>query len=88
MAGLMRSFMYVGAITSASLINLTFGAQATDHGLHTLATGLVIGSAALLVATLLDHTLRPTGSTPDQVSGFSAAGLGSVPECASLTERA
>jgi MFS family permease len=57
-AGLMRSFMYVGAISSASLINLTFGAKATDHGLHTLATVLVICSAALLVATALDRTLR------------------------------
>ncbi|GAA4505224.1 MFS transporter [Actinoallomurus oryzae] len=57
-AGLMRSFMYVGAIASASLINLTFGGEATDRGLHTLATVLVIGSAALLAATLLDRTLR------------------------------
>jgi MFS family permease len=59
-AGLLRSFMYVGAIASASLINLTFGGRATDHGLHTLAAVLVVGSAALLVATLLDRTLRPT----------------------------
>lgn len=57
-AGLMRSVMYVGAIASAGLINVAFGARATDHGLHSLAAMLVVGSAALLVATLLDRTLR------------------------------
>jgi len=57
-AGLMRSSMYIGAIASASLIKLTFGGRATDHGLHVLAALLVIGSAGLLVGTLLDRTLR------------------------------
>ncbi|GLY70995.1 MFS transporter [Amycolatopsis taiwanensis] len=57
-AGLMRSFMYVGAIASASLIGLTFGDTATDHGLHSLGAVLTVGSAALLVSTLIDKTLR------------------------------
>jgi hypothetical protein len=51
-AGLMRSFMYVGAIGSAGLIDLVFPHRATDTGLHRLATVLTIGSALLLVATL------------------------------------
>lgn len=57
-AGLMRSFMYVGAIASAGLIGLAFGGAATDRGLHTLAAVLVIGSAAVLLGTLFDRTLR------------------------------
>jgi MFS family permease len=57
-AGLMRSFMYVGAIASASLINLTFKSHATDHGLHTLALILTATSGALLAGTAGDRALR------------------------------
>jgi MFS family permease len=57
-AGLMRSFMYVGAIGSASLIGLAFHGNATDHGLHTLAAYLTVGSAAVFAATVFDRNLR------------------------------
>jgi MFS family permease len=59
-AGLLRTFMYLGAIASASLISLCYGRQATDGGLHRLAVLLTIAGLGVLVATITDRTLaRP-----------------------------
>jgi len=60
-AGLQRTFNYIGAIFSASLISLTFGERATDAGFHTLAwviggIGVVIG----LMSVLDRHVPRRT----------------------------
>ena len=56
-SGLYRTFGYIGAIFSASLISVTFGASATDGGFHTL--GWVIGGigVAVLVLTLVDKAI-------------------------------
>jgi len=51
-AGMLRTFMYLGAIASAGLISLSFGPAATDAGLHRLALILTVAAAALLVITL------------------------------------
>jgi predicted MFS family arabinose efflux permease len=59
-AGLLRTFMYLGAIASASLIGLCYGRQATDSGLHRLAMILLIAAAALLAVTLADRSLART----------------------------
>ena len=59
-AGLLRTFMYLGAIASASLIGLCYGRQATDAGLHRLAMILLIAAAALLAVTLADRSLART----------------------------
>ncbi len=56
-AGLLRTFMYVGAIASASLISLCYGRQATDAGLHRMALLLTIAALGLLVATIADRSL-------------------------------
>jgi hypothetical protein len=56
-AGLLRTFMYLGAIASAGLISLCYGRQATDGGLHRLALLLTIAGLGLLVATIADRTL-------------------------------
>jgi predicted MFS family arabinose efflux permease len=49
-SGLSRTFSYVGAIFSSSLIGITFGKAATDAGLHELAWVLVgIGVASVLL---------------------------------------
>jgi len=56
-AGILRTFMYLGAIASASLISLSFGRAATDAGLHRLATILTIAGVALLLVTLADRKL-------------------------------
>jgi MFS family permease len=56
-AGLLRTFMYVGAIASASVISLCYGLQATDAGLHRMALLLTIAALGLLVATIADRSL-------------------------------
>ncbi|BDZ52180.1 hypothetical protein GCM10025867_44210 [Frondihabitans sucicola] len=50
-AGLYRTFAYLGAIFSSSLIGLTFGSRATDAGLHSLAW--VLGALGLAVVLLV-----------------------------------
>lgn len=60
-AGMLRTFMYLGAIASASLISLSFGHAATDAGLHRLAVILTIAAAVLLAATLADRKLHAAG---------------------------
>ncbi|QKG25359.1 MFS transporter [Actinomadura verrucosospora] len=60
-AGLLRTFMYLGAIASASLIGFAYGARATDAGLHRLAATLTVASLVLLVTTVFDRTLRAAG---------------------------
>ncbi|WP_424641433.1 MFS transporter [Embleya sp. AB8] len=57
-AGLLRTFSYLGAIGSASLIGATFGARASDAGLHHLAAILTATSVLLLAATAFDPALR------------------------------
>lgn len=52
-AGLLRTFMYLGAILSASLISITFGQRATDTGLHGLAVILTCASVPLVVGIVL-----------------------------------
>jgi hypothetical protein len=52
-AGLYRTANYMGAIFSTSLIGLTFGVSASDHGLHILAwVDGVLGIAVTLLAAL------------------------------------
>jgi MFS family permease len=55
--GLYRTFAYIGAIFSASLIGLAFGATATDHGFHLVAYVIVAIGAAVLLLSAFDHTL-------------------------------
>lgn len=56
-SGLYRTFVYIGAIFSSSLIGIAFGHTATDHGLHVIAW--VILALGLLIALLaaLDRTI-------------------------------
>jgi predicted MFS family arabinose efflux permease len=56
-AGLLRTFMYLGAIASASLISLSYGRAATDAGLHRLGLLLTVAALALLIATVADRRL-------------------------------
>jgi MFS family permease len=61
-SGLSRTFSYIGAIFSSSLIGITFGKAATDAGLHALAWVLVgIGIASALLV-LLDRRLPLTAN--------------------------
>ena len=56
-AGILRTFMYLGAIASASLISLSFGHAATDAGLHRLAVMLTAAAVVLFAAILADRKL-------------------------------
>ncbi|MBV9844810.1 MAG: MFS transporter [Kutzneria sp.] len=60
-AGLLRTFMYLGAMLSASLIGVAFGSGASDAGLHRLAVVLTVASALLLVSTLVSGNLPRSG---------------------------
>lgn len=52
-SGLFRTFAYIGAIFSSSLIGLTFGPRVSDHGFHLLGWAVVgIGIASLLLTGL------------------------------------
>lgn len=50
-AGLMRTFTYLGAVLSSSLISLSYGDRATDSGLHTIIFALLGLGLVLLVIT-------------------------------------
>lgn len=67
-AGVLRTFMYLGAIASASLISLSFGRAATDSGLHRLAVILTVAATGLLAVTLADRKLA-TGRRRGATSG-------------------
>ncbi len=56
-SGLYRTFGYIGAIFSSSLISITFGARVTDAGFHRLAI-VVVGIGVLsLLLTALDRRI-------------------------------
>ena len=46
-SGLYRTFVYIGAIFSSSLIGIAFGHTATDSGLHVIA-GVILGIGVLI----------------------------------------
>ncbi|MTD59397.1 MFS transporter [Amycolatopsis pithecellobii] len=77
-AGLFRTFGYVGAIFSSSLIGITFGAHTNDSGLHHLALVVTAIGIAALAFTALDRTI-PAKATADQVTSPSAHPRSSSP---------
>lgn len=56
-AGLYRTFSYIGAIFSASLIGIVFGAQMTDDGFHRLGWVIIGIGVASGVLTVLDRRI-------------------------------
>lgn len=56
-AGLMRTSMYVGAIFSSSLIDIAYGARATDAGFHVLSIVLVAIGLAIALLSALDRRI-------------------------------
>ncbi|MDV7222981.1 MFS transporter [Streptomyces prunicolor] len=57
-AGLLRTFMYLGALAASAATAAFFPHRADTPGLHGLALFMGIGSALLLVITLPDRSLR------------------------------
>ena len=56
-AGLLRTFMYIGAILAASATGVFFPTTPTTVGLHGLAVFMVCVAAVLLLITLADRSL-------------------------------
>ncbi|EGD54791.1 MFS transporter [Gordonia neofelifaecis] len=56
-SGLYRTFAYIGAITSASLIGAAFGDHATDAGFHVVGWATVGIGAAVALLTVTDRAL-------------------------------
>lgn len=60
-AGMLRTFMYLGAIASASVISVSYGRAATDAGLHRLGLILTVAAIALVLVTVSDRSRLVTG---------------------------
>ncbi|GGF35888.1 MFS transporter [Subtercola lobariae] len=56
-SGLYRTFAYIGAIFSSSLITITFGSAATDAGFHTLAWVMAGIGVVVLLLTVFDRAI-------------------------------
>ncbi|MEV5650880.1 MFS transporter [Nocardia sp. NPDC052254] len=68
-SGLYRTFAYLGAIFSSSLIALTFGPATTDAGLHAIAWVILGLGAAIGLMTVLDNRIPArTGAAHAQAS--------------------
>ncbi|MEH0108101.1 MFS transporter [Tersicoccus sp. MR15.9] len=56
-AGLLRTFMYLGAMVASSTAGLVFGRQATTTGLHGLGLVMLVAAAVFLVLAVADRGL-------------------------------
>jgi hypothetical protein len=63
-AGLLRTFGYLGAITSSAAQGGFYGRSADTSGMHHIAVFLVVASAALLLVNLLDRSLTRSTAQP------------------------
>lgn len=63
-AGLLRTFLYLGAIVASAAVAAAFPHGTTSVGLHGLAWFLVACAGGLLVLVLADRSLRLVGSRP------------------------
>ncbi|MFE2064857.1 MFS transporter [Streptomyces sp. NPDC059467] len=68
-AGLLRTFMYLGALGASAATAAFFPHRADTGGLHGLALFMLAGSALLLAITLPDRSLARLTPQPRQVSG-------------------
>ena len=56
-SGLLRTFMYLGAMIAAAATGASFGTTADTAGLHSLAIVMITAAALLLLITLIDPSL-------------------------------
>jgi MFS family permease len=63
-AGLLRTFLYLGAIVASAAVAAAFPHGTTSSGLHGLGWFLVGCAVALLVLVLSDRSLRLVGARP------------------------
>ncbi|MEW1955586.1 MFS transporter [Terrabacter sp. NPDC080008] len=60
-AGLLRTFMYLGAIIASGATGHFLGASADSAGLHEIAVFAALAAALMLVVTLVDRSLGAIG---------------------------
>jgi MFS family permease len=65
-SGLYRTGQYLGAVVASALIGVTFGSQATTHGLHTLAVALSATAALVLAGTVATRRWLPDAGPRDR----------------------
>ena len=65
-AGLLRTFMYVGAMVASAGTGFFFGPRATTPGLRGLGWFMLVVAAAFLVITLLDRAVARVGRDDDE----------------------
>lgn len=63
-AGLLRTFMYIGAMAASASNAAAFGHGATTAGLHHLALIMIVPGVLLIAATLLDRSLHHPARRP------------------------
>jgi sugar phosphate permease len=57
-SGLLRTFGYVGSIASSAITGVVFHTSVTDSGVHLIAWIMIGVSAALVLISVTDRTLR------------------------------
>jgi nicotinamidase-related amidase len=62
-SGLLRTFGYVGSIASATITGIAFHTRVSDSGLHHVSLILIAIGAVVLLMTVFDRQLKPTGQT-------------------------
>jgi MFS family permease len=65
-SGLLRTSTNVAAIFSSSIIGLSFGAIATDGGLHVLSLALAVIGIALVLLSVLDRRIPANANPPSR----------------------
>ncbi|MFJ4678071.1 MFS transporter [Kitasatospora sp. NPDC088783] len=65
-SGLFRTFGYIGAIFSSSVISLAFGDRVTDAGFHHMGWVVAALGALTTLITLLDRTVPASVAGPDR----------------------
>ncbi len=60
-AGLLRTFMYVGAVAASAATGHFLGASADSAGLHEIAAFAAVAAVLMLVVTLADRSLSAIG---------------------------
>lgn len=64
-AGLLRTFMYLGAMAASAATGSAFGAGADTGGLHRLAVMMLAATVLTAILTLADRSVRRVGREPD-----------------------
>lgn len=72
-AGLLRTFMYLGAIVSSVIYGNVYGARANTSGLHVLGWVVIGVATVFLLITMFDRSLRALGREPKQAQAEQPA---------------